>query len=295
MPPASSVPETVLAGPPNLTRELAHAAVTAGFRPGAKGALPDTVLKLTTSIDREQLVAYQKLCGFAVSDVLPPTFPHLLGFPLQAKLMAAPGFPLPLPGLVHLRNEIIQRQPLPADAEPNVTVFAEKLTPHPKGVTVDLVTRVEVDSTLAWESRSTYLHRGPGAGETQEEVPDMPAGLPVARWRLAADLGRKYAAVSGDVNPIHLHPWGARMFGFRRTIAHGMWTHARTLSALGPQVLGPGESAVWFRKPVVLPSTVNLVRRPDGARGIVAALVSSGADPKPHLITRWQRAELTDS
>lgn len=298
MPPASPGRETVLSGPPNLARELARGAVTAGFRSGAKGALPGTVLQLTTSIDREQLLAYQRLCGFTVGDVLPPTFPHLLGFPLQAKLMAAPGFPLPLPGLVHLRNEIIQHEPLLAHDQPTVTVFAENFTPHPKGRTVDLVTRVKTASTLAWESRSTYLKRGPGSAETSETAPDsatsseavpgLPAGLPVAKWKLPADLGRQYAAVSGDVNPIHLHPWSARMFGFRRAIAHGMWTHARTLAALGPRVLGPGESAVWFRKPVLLPSTVTLVRRSEARDGIVAALMSSGSDPKPHLITCWR-------
>ncbi|WP_425309721.1 MaoC/PaaZ C-terminal domain-containing protein [Ammonicoccus fulvus] len=288
---SSAAHEVQLTESPNLAREFARAAFTSGSRPGAMGTVPDTVLKLATTIDREQLFGYQKLCGFTPADLLPPTFPHLLGFPLQAKLMAAPGFPLPMAGLVHLRNEMVQHVELFAQDNPVVTVFAENLAPHPKGVTVDLVTRVEVDSTLAWESRSTYLRRGPAAesAAAEDEVPGVPEGLPVAKWRLPADLGRKYAAVSGDVNPIHLHPWGARMFGFKRAIAHGMWTYARTLSALGPRVLGPGESVVWFRKPVSLPSTVTLVRRPDGEDGIVAALVSSGADPKPHLITRWQR------
>ena len=51
-------------------------------------------------------------------------------------------------------------------------------------------------------------------------------------WRLPADLGRRYAAVSGDHNPIHLYPLTAKAFGFPRQIAHGMWTKARCVAAM---------------------------------------------------------------
>ncbi|GEC04786.1 hypothetical protein SSP24_24410 [Streptomyces spinoverrucosus] len=77
---------------------------------------------------------------------------------------------------------------------------------------------------------------------------------PRTEWRLGADIGRRYAAVSGDRNPIHLHPLTARLFGFPRPIAHGMWTVARCLAAHGtPEaVLVRAE----FRAPVPLPGTV---------------------------------------
>jgi acyl dehydratase len=76
----------------------------------------------------------------------------------------------------------------------------------------------------------------------------------VAEWRLAGDVGRRYGAVSGDRNPIHLHPLGARLFGFPRTIAHGMWTVARCLAEHGapPATLVRAE----FRAPVPLPGAV---------------------------------------
>ncbi|MYQ53488.1 MULTISPECIES: MaoC/PaaZ C-terminal domain-containing protein, partial [unclassified Streptomyces] len=62
-------------------------------------------------------------------------------------------------------------------------------------------------------------------------APAAGAGLPaVAEWRLPGDLGRRYGAVSGDRNPIHLHPLTARLFGFPRHLAHGMWTVARCLA-----------------------------------------------------------------
>ncbi|GAB2945677.1 MaoC family dehydratase [Streptomyces heilongjiangensis] len=92
-----------------------------------------------------------------------------------------------------------------------------------------------------------------------------PAPLPaLAEWRLGADVGRRYGAVSGDRNPIHLHPLGARLFGFPRAIAHGMWTVARCLAEHGtpPAALVRAE----FRAPVPLPSTVTYAAdgRPGG-------------------------------
>ncbi|MEV4339612.1 MaoC/PaaZ C-terminal domain-containing protein [Streptomyces sp. NPDC049590] len=91
----------------------------------------------------------------------------------------------------------------------------------------------------------------PGAGEGFPSLPPLP---PVAEWRLGADVGRRYGAVSGDRNPIHLYPLTARLFGFPRPVAHGMWTLARCLAAHG----GPAATVVRarFRAPVPLPGTV---------------------------------------
>lgn len=283
---------TDLPEPPGLLREFTRAALTP-CRAGAAGELPDTVLRLPRArIDQQGLFAYQKLTGFTPSDVLPPAYPHLLGFPLQVKLMAAPDFPLPIAGLVHIANAITVRDRLFVDDEPAVTVHAEALRRHPRGTAVDLVTEVHVLGALAWSSRSTYLHRDrslsapePAAGPPDisdtPDVPDPPAALPSARWRLPADLGRRYASVSGDINPIHLHPWAARAFGFPRTIAHGMWSLARTLAAFGQDVQRPHTNRVWFRKPILLPSTVAFVREPGAP---VAALVSVKDRERVHLV-----------
>ncbi|MFJ3586231.1 MaoC/PaaZ C-terminal domain-containing protein [Streptomyces sp. NPDC090127] len=85
---------------------------------------------------------------------------------------------------------------------------------------------------------------------------------PTADWHLPADLGRRYAAASGDRNPIHLHPLTARAFGFPRTVAHGMWTLARCLAE---QQAGARHDFVEaeFKSPVLLPGTVSYAT--DGA------------------------------
>lgn len=273
-----------LSSAPGLPALFAKAALT---QKGRGGALPDRTLKREgVRVDRDHLLRYQRVCGFDVSDVLPHTYPHILGFPQQVSLMADRGFPLPLPGLVHLGNAITVHRALSADDALDVSVRAADLREHPKGMLVDLLTDVEVDGERVWEGRSTYLRRGgkhPDA-EQPERAPELSADRPpAALWRLPEGLGREYAAASGDVNPIHLHALTAKAMGFPRAIAHGMWTYSRTLAHLGGRSGQPSTSRVWFFKPVLLPSSVELVVE-DAADGVTLAGLRSPKDhAKAHL------------
>lgn len=239
--------------------------------------LPDTVLDEEVSVDRDHLAEYSRVCGFAYGDVLPPTYAHLLTFGLQVRLMSGRDFPLPLPGLVHVANTITAHRRLDAGEPLHVAVHAERFVGHPKGAQVDLVAQVDVRGERVWDGRSTYLARGAEAPRpappTPPTAPTQPAratreaptpdldGPAAAQWRVAGDTGLRYAAVSGDVNPIHLHPLTARAFGFPRAIAHGMWTAARALAALQGRVPDALTYDVAFGRPLLLPSTVELRTR----------------------------------
>lgn len=268
---------------PSLAGVFARAALSRG-RSGS--TLPDRSLRQEgVAVDRGNLVDYQRLCGWDVSDVLPHTYPHVLGFPLQAALMGGQGFPLPLMGLVHVENVITVHRTLTTSDSLDITVRAADLRPHAKGRQVDLLTDVTVDGHLVWEGRSTYLARGKGdpAAESGSRPPGIPNGFAAAQWRLGADLGRRYAAVSGDVNPIHLFGVTAKAMGFKAAIAHGMWSYARVLAALGSAARGPATSHVWFRKPILLPSQVQLVVGDEGEKS-VAALRSARNTDIDHLV-----------
>jgi acyl dehydratase len=221
------------------------------------------------SVDRSHLAAYTRVCGFPVDDMLPPTYPHVLAFPLQVELMADRAFPLPLPGLVHIRNTITVRRGIDAAEPLDVRVHAERFVAHPKGAQVDLVARVAAGGEPVWHGRSTYLARGAAApvadgAPAPAQPPGVLDGAPAAIWRVDAGTGRRYARVSGDVNPIHLHPLAARAFGFPRAIAHGMWTAARALAALQGRLAPALTYDVAFGKPLLLPSTVELHAAPAG-------------------------------
>ncbi|WP_181784227.1 MaoC/PaaZ C-terminal domain-containing protein [Pseudonocardia pini] len=229
--------------------------------PRAK-SLPDTVLERSVTPSVGRLADYSAVCGFALSDVLPPTFPHVLAFGLQMELMAARSFPLALPGLVHVANTITVHRAIGLGEQLDIRVRAERFGAHARGAQVDLVSAISAAGRVVWEGRSTYLARGVQAPTgIAGELPDVaaPEGPASAVWSLPGDLGRRYAAVSGDVNPIHLNPLTAKAFGFPRTIAHGMWTAAHALAALQGRTPDALAYTVLFRKPVLLPSTVELV------------------------------------
>ncbi|WP_030145312.1 MaoC/PaaZ C-terminal domain-containing protein [Streptomyces violaceorubidus] len=258
---AAAPTTSTLTGVPALAPLLARGALLSPLkRPRPDADFPRTRLVLPgLRVDLARLAAYERACGFPTgTDALPPTYPHVLGFPMAMRLMSGRGFPLPLLGLVHTSIGITRRAAMPVTGGYELAVHVEGLAPHRRGTEATVITEVRAGADLVWESRSTYLarHRPATAPPT---AGDTPAGdrdaLPArAEWRLAGDVGRRYATASGDRNPIHLHPLTARLFGFPRAIAHGMWTVARCLAEHGT----PDAAVVRadFRAPVLLPGTV---------------------------------------
>jgi acyl dehydratase len=242
-------------------------------------ALPDTRLDLEAEIDPGHLARYSEVCGFGAG--VPVTYPHVLAFPLALRIMTSRSFPFGVLGLVHIENEITQHRPLSAGEPLAFEVWAEDLKPHDRGTQVTLVAAVSVEGRLVWEERSVYLHRsggGSSSGRRGEPSPPPPAR---EHFRVPADIGRRYAAVSGDRNPIHMHPLSARLFGMPRPIAHGMWLQARCLAAL--ELPDAFTTSARFRLPVFLPATVALGTREGGEFELSDA--SSG---RPH-VAGWVR------
>jgi acyl dehydratase len=288
------------------------------FVPGGGGDVPEVELTLTdVKADPEKVAAYAHVCGFALREHLPVTYPHVLAFPLHMAVMADGRFPFGAVGLVHVANRIVQRRPIEVGERLSMRVFPTALEPHPRGRTFTLVSEASVDGEVVWEGCSTMLRRGggkpaetlgaerapagegdatagggaaPADGETAKErsAADREDGggaapadgetakereaaseplQPSASWRLPGDLGRRYAAVSGDRNPIHMHPLSAKLLGFPRAIAHGMWSKARCVAALESVLPDAFEVDVRFRKPILLPAEVSF-----------ASSLASGAD-----------------
>ena len=257
------------------------------FVPGGGGEIPDGLdLELAgVTAKAEDVAAYARVCGFALRDTLPPTYPHMLAFPLQMAVMSDGSFPFGAVGLVHVENSITQRGPIGIDEEMTIRVRPTKLQPHPKGKTFSLETEVLVDGEVVWESTSTMLRRGKSNGDAPKagkSFGSLDAEAPAsAEWRLPGDLGRRYAGVSGDRNPIHMHSLTAKPLGFPGAIAHGMWTKARALAQLESELPDSFEAEVRFRKPVLLPARV-LFAEQDSGKEILFA-VRDAKKGTPHL------------
>ena len=244
------------------------------------------------AIDADHLERYRRLCGFGLRSELPLTYPHVLGFGLQMQLLTGADFPFPAVGLVHVANRFQAARPLTTGERLDLSVAAVDLRLHPKGHQFSVVTQASVAGELVWRGTSTYLRRGPGGRPSATgpgpRLEDPPAGP--ALWRIPGDLGRRYAAVSGDRNPIHLTRLTARAFGFGRPIAHGMWTAARCLAAVEGRLPRDPDVDIAFASPVLLPSTVRFGYRSTADGGELALTGSHGE--RVHLVGTVRRGGL---
>jgi acyl dehydratase len=214
--------------------------------------LPDReVMREGVEVDRGHLAAYDRVCGFRLSDDLPVTYPHVLAFPLAMELLTGP-FPFSPLGLVHVANRIEQVRPLRADEPLDLRVHPEGRAPHERGTQFDVVAEAIAGGAVVWHGRSTYLHReGKGGPKGARNGSEPPAATAI--WTVAGDIGRRYARVSGDANPIHLHPLAAKALGQPGAIAHGMWTKARCLAALEGSLPAAYAVDVRFKLPLRIP------------------------------------------
>jgi acyl dehydratase len=241
--------------------------------------------------DPDAVAAYSRVCGFTLRDQLPPTYPHVLAFPLHMAVMADGSFPFGAVGLVHVENRIVQHRPIGLGEELKLVVRPTPLQPHKRGQTFSLLTEARVGSKTVWESTSTMLRRG---AKQPADGPKNGAGIlfsahrheeaeltPSAEWRLGGDLGRRYGAVSGDRNPIHMHALTAKPLGFPSAIAHGMWTKARCLAALEGRLPDAFAAEVRFRKPIRLPGKVELLS--DAGNEEIHFAVRDAKRQTPHL------------
>lgn len=307
--PASQHGTQVLDGTPALRRLFGRAAVASVAKRRAQDKrLPSSsadaaalvpparfALRQVTA-DAGELTRFQHHVGESAADRLPVSYVHILGFPLTLKVMTDADFPLPPLGMVHTANRVRVHR-LPSLDEPlDLTAFTRALAPHRRGTVAEIGLTVHSGRELLLEETSVYLAKGvrlfsdgpeqeapagqkaSSSGDSGRDAFEPPE--PAALWRFTPADVRRYAALSGDANPIHTNPLAARAFGFPRTIAHGMYTAARALALQAPGG-GGWQWTVRFAAPVVLPATVAVGFAAPGDRSsLVAWHRRSG---KPHL------------
>lgn len=272
----------VLAGTPNLVPAFARSVLPRPHSGPPTIPTREAVIR-NYSQDPARLAAYNRLTGFTLRDAVPPTWLHVLTFPLHIHLLSDKESSIKLLGAVHVSNSMTLHRPVSVSERLDLGVHLDALRPHRKGALVDLVGTIRVADEVVWEGVSTYLAQGvtvPGEAQPTDREPFEPA-TPQALWSLPLDLGRQYRAVSGDPNPIHTSRLAARAFGFPRPIIHGMWTYARALASFDGHLPGAYSTRVAFTKPILLPTTVGLIthRTDAGYRAVVTDRRGSA----PHL------------
>lgn len=264
-----------------------------GKRKISGSELPSRGVRCYLPVVADNLAAYRRLCHFPDDGRLPATYPHVMAFNLQLQLLTSSDFPFPLLGLVHVHNSIEVRRPLGGLEGLRMSVWAENLQPHAKGGTFDLISEGEDGLGLLWRETSRMLVRGlkleqvPAGEPGADAAPSAEAATlkGASRWYADADIGRRYAKVAGDYNPIHLSAASARLFGFPSAIAHGMWSKAMALAALRGHLPKSGyRFEVDFHKPIRLPAEVVLSASEAGPAG---ELLLHGNEQRLHMSGRW--------
>lgn len=253
--------------PPPALPSWLRALTGRGKRLKSGATVPALSMALTPRrANPEHLAKYRKLCGFTESEWLPLPYPQVLAGPLHVAMLTDPSFPLPALGIVHVRNRIEQQAPIRVDDLFDLTASIQGHREVSNGVEIDVVTVATVQGREVWRSVITALSRTPTRtdgkpAETRTKPAVAELGPPDRSllMRVPEDIGRRYAKVAGDWNPIHQYAATAKLFGFPRAIAHGMWSLGRCLAEVQDDVpQGPIVCEVAFRKPVLLPSKVAL-------------------------------------
>jgi acyl dehydratase len=217
-------------------------------------------------LDESDYDTFHQVVGWdRESDTIHPCFLHSQAFALHVKLLLLPTFPFPLLGLVHVNNQITQIRPIKKGEKLTVSSCFGPLELHPKGWLFSIQVEFHSGSELVWKSISTNLFRtkhGQTVEPTDKYSLDTFTNSITETCMLSSGLGRQYAKVSGDFNPIHLTKWTAKLFGFKQHIIHGMWTKSYCLSAIqkiNPALLSQAyEVNTTFKQPLYLPNQVNI-------------------------------------
>lgn len=204
---------------------------------------------------------------------MPLAYPATVTMPLHLDLLAAGGVPVRPLGMVYLGFDVQSEGCLSAERPWQISAWVSGTRHTKSGMEFDTVAEItEADSDGSgprWRTRSALLMRSKrAAGEDASEAPDVPE--PDEPWEaqltmnVAENTGRTFAQLNGDFNPIHMHKYAAKPFGFPRAIAHGWWSLGRVLAMLEEDEPNPDQtlrSTISFRKPVLCPSRPTLVRR----------------------------------
>jgi hypothetical protein len=261
------------ASSPSMGRAYARALLARkpGLAPGK--SLPSLRASLAPRpLDGQHLAAYRDVCGLSAE--VPMSYPQLLVTPVHIALLTHATFPLRAMGLVHPRCEVVQHRALAVGESLALEAAIEGQREVRNGIEFDLMTTGRVGDEVVWESRAaTFSRTRPSTGGSAPE--------PDETWESEqsfdppADAGRRYARVSGDANPVHLHPLTARLFGYKRPIAHGWWLLARCLGALDLDGVPAGTLELELRRPVWLGGKYRLTRRGEGDSTVFAVLEAS--------------------
>jgi NAD(P)-dependent dehydrogenase (short-subunit alcohol dehydrogenase family)/acyl dehydratase/putative sterol carrier protein len=198
--------------------------------------------------------------------VAPPIFPVKLFKDAMFKPLTDPGLNVDLLRLVHGEQDMRFHRPIRPWDLVTTRAVVHSIEDKSSGQILRLLQKGFVEGELAVEALTSLFIRGTkkagGEKKEEEKAPEKRPELAFSvSMKVDEDQTRRYAAASGDDNPIHLDPAVAKMAGLPGIIVHGLCTMAFTSRAIVQEACAGDPRrlkrlAVRFSKPVLPGETV---------------------------------------
>ena len=216
--------------------------------------------------ESQQLERYRQCFNFSDNSI-PLSFLFVATQQVQLSYLSQKSLSIKLLGLVHVSIEFEQHALLDPSAAYQVEVSLGEQCWSEKGLQFDLVVNFVNEQKIVAGFVSRYIQitnktsgkPRPRQNEIAQQSSDWTT---VKEISFSSRVGRDYASISKDYNPIHLTPWLSKWFGFKRPIVHGMYSVAVILSAQKRQQLC--RASFRFTKPILMPNSATLLA--DGSR-----------------------------
>lgn len=201
----------------------------------------------------EKLQGYRSY--FSFNEELPLCYLYLLAQRAQGAIMLQKEYTMPIPGTVHLSNEL--RQIAPIDAGKPFELYASLEVPYVSegSLKPSIVVSFFQEGNEVAHCQSGYLVKRKKKKGSQQRRPSQvftASNAESQEWVLSGKVGKEYASISDDHNPIHKSGLAAKVLGFKKPIAHGWFLVSKAISEGVPDA---SNIHVSFERPVLLPGT----------------------------------------
>lgn len=235
----------------------------------------DAIVKKTRIVlnnhvpDKAEIKRYRSVCGFSHDkpDIIPISYLQTLFIGLLGKFITASFFPINPLGLIQIFQSFELKRPVQIHESLDLACTLDGIKKTDKGIETHFTLDVMSEGQMVWQGVSTFFTRSPVRKKQAATIKEEPFLEKKETIVVPSGTGRRYATVSGDYNPHHLYPLLAKLFGFKRAIAHGMWSLARVVASLDREFGIPDAAAIEaaFKLPIFMPATTLLgyERHPD--------------------------------
>jgi len=248
---------------PALKRLLYPAFLTLGRNKKlVSGSYQRSEVFVMASIQSQQLNKYISFFEFK-ENAVPITYFYLLSQRVHTALMVEKEFPLPIPGMIHIRThiELIEdhrkEDPIKIEAEVFISNKEEgSLLPEFKETyTQNGVKIAEVKSSYLVKRKSK---KSKSKKRSNSIIENVEQNWLATKWKLKGSDSFSYAKLSGDFNPIHISTLFAWMAGFKSKIIHGWYMGSKIISSIEKETDMPAKAIdIQFLHAITLPHELN--------------------------------------